>query len=71
MLFDDRVDPGRMPRLMVAPTAALIVVALALTVFAGPILGICQRAAEDLNDPHRYLGTVLGPPETWQSGGNR
>ncbi|MBV7701161.1 Na+/H+ antiporter subunit D [Nocardia sp. 852002-20019_SCH5090214] len=71
VLFDDRVDPGRMPRLMVAPTAALIVVALALTVFAGPILGICQRAAEDLNDPHRYLGTVLGPPETWQSGGNR
>ncbi|MGW0057879.1 Na+/H+ antiporter subunit D [Nocardia nova] len=71
VLFDDRVDPGRMPRLMVAPTAALIVVALALTVFAGPILGICQRAAEDLNDPHRYLGTVLGPSETWQSGGNR
>ncbi|MDN2498503.1 Na+/H+ antiporter subunit D [Nocardia nova] len=71
VLFDDRVDPGRMPRLMVAPTAAFIVVALALTVFAGPILGICQRAAEDLNDPHRYLDTVLGPPETWQSGGNR
>ncbi|PPJ19626.1 Na+/H+ antiporter subunit D [Nocardia nova] len=71
VLFDDRVDPGRMPRLMVAPTAALIVVALTLTVFAGPILGICQRAAEDLNDPHRYLDTVLGPPETWQSGGNR
>ncbi|MFI7195085.1 Na+/H+ antiporter subunit D [Nocardia nova] len=71
VLFDDRVDPGRMPRLMVAPTAALIMVALALTVFAGPILGICQRAAEDLNDPHRYLDTVLGPPETWQSGGNR
>ncbi|PSR60043.1 Na+/H+ antiporter subunit D [Nocardia sp. MDA0666] len=71
VLFDDRVDPGRMPRLMVAPTAALIVVALALTVFAGPILGICRRAAEDLNDPHRYLGTVLGPPETWQSGGTR
>ncbi|OXR46038.1 Na(+)/H(+) antiporter subunit D [Nocardia cerradoensis] len=71
VLFDDRVDPGRMPRLMVAPTAALIVVALALTVFAGPILGICRRTAEDLNDPQRYLDTVLGPPETWQSGGHR
>ncbi len=71
VLYDDRDDPGRMPRLMVAPTVALIVVGLALTVFAGPILNICRHAAEDLNDPHRYLETVLGPPDSWQTGGRR
>jgi multicomponent Na+:H+ antiporter subunit D len=71
VLFDDRADPGRMPRLMVAPTVVLIAVGLALTVFAGPILGIADRAATDLKNPQAYLDTVLGPPDTWLSGGDR
>ncbi|KZM71018.1 Na+/H+ antiporter subunit D [Nocardia terpenica] len=69
--FDERVDPGRMPRLMLAPTVALIAVGLGMTVFAGPILGIAGRAADDLKHPHTYLETVLGPSDSWQSGGTR
>ncbi|WP_024801836.1 Na+/H+ antiporter subunit D [Nocardia sp. BMG51109] len=69
--FDDRVDPGRMPRLMVVPTVALLAVGLALTVFAGPILGIASRAADDLTDRRLYLETVLGTPDSWQTGGDR
>ncbi|MBF6329153.1 Na+/H+ antiporter subunit D [Nocardia transvalensis] len=71
VLFDDRPDPGRMPRLMLVPTVALIAVGLGLTVFAGPILGVAGRAAADLDDRGTYLETVLGPADTWQSGGVR
>ena len=35
---------------MLAPTVGLIVVAMALTVFAGPLLGVTQRAAADLRN---------------------
>ncbi len=69
--FDDRADVGRMPRLMLAPTVALIAVGLAMTVFAGPILGIAERAAADLQDRSSYLETVLGPVDSWQGGGVR
>ncbi|MFJ1459494.1 Na+/H+ antiporter subunit D [Nocardia wallacei] len=69
--FDDRVDPGRMPRLMLAPTVALLAVGLSLTAFAGPVLGIAARAADELNDRGRYLETVLGTPDSWRSGGDR
>ncbi|MBO0855620.1 MAG: Na+/H+ antiporter subunit D [Nocardia sp.] len=71
VLFEHRDDPGGMPASMVAPTAALIAVGLAMTVFAGPILAVAQRSAGDLTDSHRYLETVLGPPPTWPSGGDR
>lgn len=60
VLYDDRDDPGRMPALMLAPTAALVVVGLALTVLAGPILGVADRAAADLLDRSVYVGAVLG-----------
>ncbi|MEU7765863.1 Na+/H+ antiporter subunit D [Nocardia sp. NPDC049190] len=58
--YDERTDPGRMPLLMVLSTAALIAVGLSLTVLAGPILGIAERAAVDLRDPGVYIGAVLG-----------
>ncbi|TDP42938.1 Na+/H+ antiporter subunit D [Nocardia ignorata] len=61
--YEDRTDPGRMPALMVLATAGLITAGLALTVFAGPVLGIAERAAADLNDPSVYIQSVLGGQE--------
>ncbi|MEU0538840.1 Na+/H+ antiporter subunit D [Nocardia sp. NPDC005978] len=58
--WDDRVDPGRIPALMVLSTGALVAVSLSLTIFAGPILGIADRAAADLHDPSVYVTAVLG-----------
>ncbi|MBB5914239.1 multicomponent Na+:H+ antiporter subunit D [Nocardia transvalensis] len=69
--FGDRADVGRMPRLMVIPTVALLGVGLALTAFAGPILGIADRAAAELDNRTTYLETVLGPLSTAQDGGQR
>ncbi|MFD3595486.1 Na+/H+ antiporter subunit D [Nocardia sp. NPDC058640] len=59
--YEDRTDPGRMPVLMVLATAGLVTAGLALTVFAGPILGIAERAADDLHNPSVYIDSVLGP----------
>jgi multicomponent Na+:H+ antiporter subunit D len=60
ILYADRADVGRMPALMVVPTAALVAVALALTVFAGPLLAVTGRAADDLRDRTGYIHAVLG-----------
>ncbi|MFE3446816.1 Na+/H+ antiporter subunit D [Nocardia sp. NPDC059180] len=60
MLYDERTHPGRMPSLMVTSTAALVGVGLALTVWAGPILNIADRAADDLRDRSVYITAVLG-----------
>lgn len=56
----ERRDVGRMPATMVGATAGLVVVGLALTVFAGPIIGYSERAADNLMDRSVYVGTVLG-----------
>ncbi|MBF6175386.1 Na+/H+ antiporter subunit D [Nocardia blacklockiae] len=71
VLFDERDDPGRMPRLMLMPTVALLAVGLALTAFAGPILGIAGRAADELTDRSTYLEMVLGTPGSSHGGGDR
>jgi len=47
------------PRLMVAATAALVVVSLGFAVWAGPLVDFATRAAEDLLDPVRYIDAVL------------
>ncbi|MFE9579047.1 Na+/H+ antiporter subunit D [Nocardia sp. NPDC006044] len=60
VLYDERTHPGRMPVLMVGSTAALVAVGLSLTVLAGPILRIADRAADDLRDPGVYITAVLG-----------
>ncbi|GAA4820808.1 Na+/H+ antiporter subunit D [Tomitella cavernea] len=57
----ERRDVGRMPSLMVGSTAALVLVGIALTVVAGPLIGYTERAADNLNDRSVYVGTVLGP----------
>jgi multicomponent Na+:H+ antiporter subunit D len=54
--------PGRWggPVLMVVPTAALVVMSLAIGVFAGPLYDLTTRAAENLLDPSVYRSEVLG-----------
>ncbi|MEZ5153172.1 Na+/H+ antiporter subunit D [Rhodococcus zopfii] len=60
--FDDRADVGKMPFAMLAPTVGLVAVGLALTVFAGPLLDISERAAANLLDRSVYIEAVLGGP---------
>jgi multicomponent Na+:H+ antiporter subunit D len=47
------------PRLMVAATAGMVVVSVALTVFAGPLYGIATRAGENLEGPSFYVDIVF------------
>ncbi|HEY7054818.1 MAG TPA: Na+/H+ antiporter subunit D [Mycobacterium sp.] len=58
--FLDRDDVGRMPFGMILPTMALIGVALALTVLAGPIFSYADRAAAEIIDRGHYITAVLG-----------
>jgi multicomponent Na+:H+ antiporter subunit D len=46
------------PRLMIAATAGMVVVSLALTVFAGPLYGLSTRAGENLEGPSFYVDIV-------------
>ncbi len=56
--FDERDDVGRMPVSMLAPTWALVVVSILMTVFAGPLLAVTDRAAESLLERGQYIYTV-------------
>lgn len=58
----ERDDVGRMPVGMLAPTGALIVVGLMLTVLAGPIFAYSDRAAVEVLDRGQYITAVLGEP---------
>ncbi|MDV7085453.1 Na+/H+ antiporter subunit D [Rhodococcus sp. IEGM 248] len=60
--FDDRADVGRIPAMMLIPTVALVAVGLAMTVFAGQIIQISDRAASDLQNRSIYIDAVLGGP---------
>ena len=55
---DERIDP--LPRGLVAVTAALVAVSVALTVLAGPLYALADRAAVDLLDRRPYLTAVFG-----------
>jgi multicomponent Na+:H+ antiporter subunit D len=48
------------PALMVAPTAALATVSIAIAVAAGPLYRLCERAAQELLDRGGYIEAVLG-----------
>ncbi|WP_149205149.1 Na+/H+ antiporter subunit D [Actinotalea subterranea] len=50
---------ARLPRGMIAPTAALVGVGLSLTVLAGPLFSYTERAAATLRDPAQYVNAVL------------
>ncbi|YAL82783.1 Na+/H+ antiporter subunit D [Dermacoccaceae bacterium W4C1] len=45
---------------VVAPTVVLVIAGCLLTVVAGPLYGITDRAAQDLHDPTPYVTSVLG-----------
>jgi multicomponent Na+:H+ antiporter subunit D len=45
---------------MVGSTAGLVVLGVALTVFAGPLFGLSDRAARDMLDRAPYIQSVLG-----------
>ena len=48
------------PPLMVASTGFVFVLGLAVAVAAGPLYGLCERAATDLLAPGGYIHAVLG-----------
>ncbi len=50
-----------LPRLMVAPTAVLTAVSLAVALFAGPLYRLSERAAVDLLDRSTYVEAVFEP----------
>jgi multicomponent Na+:H+ antiporter subunit D len=50
-----------LPRTMVGPTLALVVVGVALTVFAGPLFQLSDRAAANMLERAPYIDAVLGP----------
>ena len=58
--FGERDDVGRMPVGMVASTTTLIAASLAVSVLAGPIAGVTDRAAESAQDVSIYRTAVLG-----------
>ena len=58
------------PRLMVAATAAMVGVSLALTVFAGPLYAYATRAGEDMAAPGRMVELVLGDTPGQLGGGS-
>ncbi|WP_165066534.1 Na+/H+ antiporter subunit D [Marisediminicola senii] len=47
------------PKLMTAATAGMVVVSVALTVFAGPLYAISARAGENLEGPSYYVDVVF------------
>ncbi len=58
--YSDRDDVGSMPPGMVVPTAAMVAIGLAMTVWAGPIMNYADRAAADIVDPAVYIRAVTG-----------
>ncbi len=57
-----RTVVGPIPVGMLVPTAGMVAVSIALSVLAGPLVGITGRAADDLRDRSGYIATVLGAP---------
>jgi multicomponent Na+:H+ antiporter subunit D len=48
------------PLAMLVPTTSLVALSLALTLLAGPLYGLTERAAADLLDASTYIQAVLG-----------
>jgi multicomponent Na+:H+ antiporter subunit D len=59
---EDAVDVGvaRTPRLMAGAAGLAVAGGLALTVIAGPLYGLSERAADDLVNRSPYVDAVLG-----------
>ncbi len=56
--LDTRTE--RMPGLMVASTSAVVLLSVAVAVFAGPLFELSERAGEAVLDRPGYIATVLG-----------
>jgi multicomponent Na+:H+ antiporter subunit D len=59
--FSGKGDVRLMSPSMLGATASLVVVGVALTVFAGPLFQLADNAAENLVRPDRYVQAVLDP----------
>ncbi|MGQ1796333.1 Na+/H+ antiporter subunit D [Kocuria oceani] len=59
--FAGKGDVRLMSPSMLGGASALVVVGVALTVFAGPIFQLADNAAENLVRPERYVTAVLDP----------
>jgi multicomponent Na+:H+ antiporter subunit D len=59
--FAGKGDVRLMSPSMLGGASALVVVGVALTVFAGPLFQLADNAAENLVRPERYVGAVLDP----------
>ncbi|WP_342320176.1 Na+/H+ antiporter subunit D [Corynebacterium mayonis] len=57
---EERGDVGRMPFGMFASTATLVAASLAITVLAGPMAAVTDRAADSTSDRSIYRKAVLG-----------
>ena len=55
----------RMPLGMGIPTLMMAMVTVSLTVFAGPLMALSDRAAHEIADPNRYIHAVLCNPVGW------
>lgn len=44
----------------IVPIIYILVLLVVLAVLAGPVMDVLLAAADDLHDPNRYIGTVLG-----------
>jgi multicomponent Na+:H+ antiporter subunit D len=58
-------EPLRVPgplgsTLTVGSTAIVVALSIGYVILAGPIYGLCERAAEQLLDPQIYIDAVLG-----------
>ncbi|MCU1539195.1 MAG: Na+/H+ antiporter subunit, partial [Arthrobacter sp.] len=49
-----------LPRTMVGSTLGLVVLGVALTVFAGPLFRVADQSAEEMLDRSGYIRAVLG-----------
>lgn len=55
----------RLPFGMAMPTLLLATLTVALTIFAGPLMSVADRAAQEIADPNRYIYAVLCNPVGW------
>ncbi|GAA4369193.1 Na+/H+ antiporter subunit D [Paeniglutamicibacter cryotolerans] len=59
-IYSDRGDTALLPRTMVAATSGLVLLGIALTIFAGPLFALSQRAADQMLERTPYIEAVLG-----------
>ena len=62
--LEEREDVGRMPFGMVAPTVFLVAASVAVSVLAGPLSIVSDRAAANVSDVNGYRAAVLGVANT-------